>query len=216
MKLLQQIATKLNVNTADVTVAFSLSAFALFGFFYTQFFDERNPEKEKVDMLRLAVRYDSLLKATEIAQNKLKKDFPVSPIDTNSLATSALTKNENDNAVISDESQKNEHEVGKTLDNSSGQFAASSNYNPLKKYEVEKTENPHEEYKPKELPKEKININEATKDDLIKLPGVGEATAEKIIDSRKRKRFNAPEDVMEVTGIGEKKFEKMKKYIKVR
>ncbi|MCX7736405.1 MAG: helix-hairpin-helix domain-containing protein [Candidatus Kapabacteria bacterium] len=68
----------------------------------------------------------------------------------------------------------------------------------------------------KELPSGKININTASITELMKLPGVGEATAQKIIEYRKNNPFNKPEDIMNVKGIGEKKFEKMKPYIVVK
>ena len=58
-----------------------------------------------------------------------------------------------------------------------------------------------------------ININSASKVELMKLPGVGEATAMKIIEFRKSSPFKKPEDIMKVKGIGIKKFEKMKQYI---
>ena len=68
----------------------------------------------------------------------------------------------------------------------------------------------------KELPSGKININTASITELMKLPGVGEATAQKIIEYRKNNPFNKPEDIMNVKGIGEKKFEKMKPFITVK
>lgn len=60
----------------------------------------------------------------------------------------------------------------------------------------------------------KININTATKEELMKLPGVGEKTAEQIIKHREiYGKFNRIEDLMNVKGIGQKKFEKLKNYI---
>ena len=59
-----------------------------------------------------------------------------------------------------------------------------------------------------------ININTAGKDELIKLPGVGESMAEKIMQYRtEHSGFKKPEDIMKVKGIGKKKFEKIKPYI---
>ena len=59
-----------------------------------------------------------------------------------------------------------------------------------------------------------ININTAGKDELIKLPGVGESMAEKIMQYRtEHNGFKKPEDIMKVKGIGKKKFEKIKPYI---
>ncbi len=55
-----------------------------------------------------------------------------------------------------------------------------------------------------------VNINSATTEQLCTLPGVGEATAEAIIEERTANGpFTSIEDVMRVSGIGEKKFQKM-------
>ena len=60
----------------------------------------------------------------------------------------------------------------------------------------------------------KININTATLEELDKLPGVGEATANKIISHREENgQFKNIEDIKNVNGIGDKKFEKMKELI---
>jgi competence protein ComEA len=65
------------------------------------------------------------------------------------------------------------------------------------------------------LPAEKsININNATKSDLMKLPGIGEKTAEAIIQMREKNgKFRKLEELKKVKGIGDKKFEKIIKYI---
>lgn len=60
-----------------------------------------------------------------------------------------------------------------------------------------------------------ININTASSADLISLPSIGPATAQKIIDYRTTKRFTNIEELMEVKGIGEKTFEKLKNQITV-
>jgi competence protein ComEA len=61
-----------------------------------------------------------------------------------------------------------------------------------------------------------ININTAAKEDLMRLPGVGEATAEKIVAFRQTKKFRRPEDIMQIKGIGAKKFEAMREFLEVR
>lgn len=62
----------------------------------------------------------------------------------------------------------------------------------------------------------KVNINTADSEQLQELNGVGPATAEKIIDYRNENgRFTAPEDLKNVSGIGEKTYEKLKDDIKV-
>ena len=56
-----------------------------------------------------------------------------------------------------------------------------------------------------------VNLNTGTQEELELLPGVGEATALKIIEYREKNGpFKKIEDVMDVSGIGEKKFEDMK------
>lgn len=62
----------------------------------------------------------------------------------------------------------------------------------------------------------KININKALKEELMKLKGIGEQTAEKIINYRETHGgFSSKEELMEVSGIGEKTFEKIKDQITV-
>jgi competence ComEA-like helix-hairpin-helix protein len=61
-----------------------------------------------------------------------------------------------------------------------------------------------------------IDINKASRVQLMRLPGIGEITAEKIIEHRNSNPFSKPEDIMDVRGIGPKKFEKMKDMIEVR
>lgn len=62
-----------------------------------------------------------------------------------------------------------------------------------------------------------ININIATIEELDTLPGVGEATANKIINYRSENgEFKSIEDIKSVNGIGDKKFEEMKDLICVK
>lgn len=58
-----------------------------------------------------------------------------------------------------------------------------------------------------------ININTCTKDELVSLPGIGDKTAEKIIDYREDNLFGVVDDIMNVSGIGNKKFEDIKERI---
>ena len=55
-----------------------------------------------------------------------------------------------------------------------------------------------------------MNINTATLEELDTLPGVGESTAQAIIEEREAGGpFTSVEDIMRVSGIGEKKFERL-------
>ena len=63
----------------------------------------------------------------------------------------------------------------------------------------------------------KININTAGSEELQKIPGVGPSKAQSIIDYREEHgAFTSPEDLMKITGIKEKTYEKMKDSICVR
>ena len=63
----------------------------------------------------------------------------------------------------------------------------------------------------------KVNINTANSEKLQTVPGVGQATAEKIIKYRNEKgKFQKAEDIKNVEGIGDSKYEKMKDYIDVK
>ena len=61
-----------------------------------------------------------------------------------------------------------------------------------------------------------VNINTAGVTELDTLPGVGPATAQKIIDHRQANGpFSTIEEILEVSGIGPAKFEEMKELITV-
>ena len=58
---------------------------------------------------------------------------------------------------------------------------------------------------------EKINLNSATVEQLQSLPGIGPAIAKSIVEYRtKVGKFNRIEEIINVKGIGEKKFQKIK------
>ncbi|SMP50112.1 ComEA family DNA-binding protein [Desulfonatronum lacustre] len=61
----------------------------------------------------------------------------------------------------------------------------------------------------------KVNINEAPVELLQTLPGIGPALAQRIIEYREQTPFEAPEDIMNVSGIGEATFEKLKDLITI-
>ena len=62
----------------------------------------------------------------------------------------------------------------------------------------------------------KVNINRATKEELESVTGVGPTTADKIISYRKENgKFKNIEDLKNVKGIGEAKFEKMKGEVEI-
>jgi competence protein ComEA len=61
-----------------------------------------------------------------------------------------------------------------------------------------------------------VNLNSASVAQLEALPGIGKATAERIVEYRQKNgNFKKPEDLMNVRGIGEKNFLKLKPLVTV-
>lgn len=58
-----------------------------------------------------------------------------------------------------------------------------------------------------------ININKASKEELKSLNGIGDTLAQNILNYRKNNKFETIEDLLNVEGIGESKFNAIKEYI---
>lgn len=69
----------------------------------------------------------------------------------------------------------------------------------------------------KTLPAENsINLNSASLNDLLNLPGIGEKTSENIIEYRNRiNKFKNLDELLSVKGIGKSKLNKIKKYLSI-
>jgi comEA protein len=68
----------------------------------------------------------------------------------------------------------------------------------------------------KKPPLKPININTANSDELQQVPGIGPATAEKILQMRKSYgAFKSVDDLLAIKGLGKKRLEKMRKYLTV-
>jgi len=66
----------------------------------------------------------------------------------------------------------------------------------------------------KKPPAAPINLNTATSEELQLVPGIGPATADKILQMRKSYgAFKSVDDLLAIRGIGAKRLEKMRKYL---
>lgn len=81
------------------------------------------------------------------------------------------------------------------------------------------TNNPNQTYEPvtpvKDSSSGLININTASKEELMTLPNIGEKRADAIIEYRNASRFEKIEDIKNVKGIGDKFFEALKDLITI-
>ena len=62
----------------------------------------------------------------------------------------------------------------------------------------------------------RINMNKCSREELMTLPGIGQKKADDIISYREGASFKSIEDIMEVSGIGEKTFDGFREMIVVK
>jgi competence protein ComEA len=68
---------------------------------------------------------------------------------------------------------------------------------------------------PAKAPRDPVDLNTATATELMQLPRVGARTAARIIEFRKAHGpFQRPEELMNVKGIGEKAFLRLKPHVR--
>ena len=67
----------------------------------------------------------------------------------------------------------------------------------------------------KDSSKDKININKASKEELMTLPNIGDKRADSILEYRESNTFETIEDIKNVNGIGEKFYQSLKDLITV-
>lgn len=78
---------------------------------------------------------------------------------------------------------------------------------------VERAQEEEEKLRDPPLEKKSINPNFASRDELMRLPGVGEVTAIRIMEARGIEKFRSAEDLSRVQGIGKKTLEKLSPYL---
>lgn len=68
----------------------------------------------------------------------------------------------------------------------------------------------------KKPPMKPVNINTATSEELQQVPGIGPATAQKILQMRKSYGpFKSVDDLLAIRGLGQKRLDKMRKFLTV-
>ncbi len=69
---------------------------------------------------------------------------------------------------------------------------------------------------PKPLPPTLLNLNKATQVELMTLPGIGPTLAQRIVRYREENGpFADVSEIKEIPGIGEKRYERIKQWIRV-
>jgi competence ComEA-like helix-hairpin-helix protein len=193
MALLSKLESRLGLTRGDVTVALFVALATLGGFIYITFFDSRSPAIEHQELLALTMRHDSI-----VAERKRTRVEAVSRIE---AASDSSTDRDTLSATPAD---------------------SIATWKPLTAADaaiddaIVAGRKPPSRGGSKDAPSRPVNLNAASKADLTRLPGVGEKTADAIIERRGHLPFRRIEDIMEVKGIGEKKFETMKPYLTVR
>jgi competence protein ComEA len=61
----------------------------------------------------------------------------------------------------------------------------------------------------------RIDPNTASRDELMRLPGIGEVMAGSIIEGREGGRYETPDDLIRVNGIGEKTLARIRDYLSI-
>jgi comEA protein len=87
----------------------------------------------------------------------------------------------------------------------------------IRKQVLELKDKPYETTTKKEPAERSINLNSASREDFMKISGIGDKTAGNILSYREKNgKFKVIDELMNVKGIGEAKFAKFKKYLFIK
>jgi comEA protein len=112
-----------------------------------------------------------------------------------------------------EESQLLKSEQGDSL----GEASTFDNKDSVRRQVLELKDKSFESVKKKEPDEKSINLNSASREELMKISGIGKKTAENIYSYREEKgKFKTLDELMNVKGIGNAKFAKFKKYLYIK
>jgi len=112
-----------------------------------------------------------------------------------------------------EESSLLKSEQGDSLDGAS----IPENKDSIREQVLELKDKPYATTTKKEPTEKSIDLNTASREELMKISGIGEKTAENIFTYRGQNgKFKTIDELMNVKGIGEAKFAKFKKYLFIK
>jgi competence protein ComEA len=87
----------------------------------------------------------------------------------------------------------------------------------VKKQVLELKDKPYKTNTKKEPAEKSIDLNTASREEFMKISGIGEKTAGNIFSYREKNgKFKTLDELMNIKGIGEAKFAKFKKYLFIK
>jgi len=186
-KIFEKLSDIFYVTKSEIRLTATIFGIVLIGYVVTELTPNYDVSKRSFQNL-----LDSLKNADSIQKLNLSK-LATGQTDTLEIEPNEVDSNDKIHSISSFEK-----EIGNSLDN------------------PDKNLGKFQTYPKKELPTHLVDLNTASMEKLKKLPGVGDKTAELIIQHRRIDLFRQIEDIQNVKGIGPKKFAKMKPYITVK
>jgi comEA protein len=87
----------------------------------------------------------------------------------------------------------------------------------VKKKVLDLSDRPYELSAKKDIREKSINLNTATKEELMNIKGIGTKTAENIILFREKNgKFSSLDNLMKIKGIGQIKYQKFSRYLYIK